>query len=96
MSYKTKSNPWRPPIDLRGELTAVELQHLRCLAGEHDVAVVPAHRVVYAPGGGRRQTGERFYRYCQCKLADPVKRPRTGSHRPGPDTEGDAFDARSP
>ena len=26
----------------------------------------------------------------------PVKRPRTGSHRPGPDTEGDAFDARSP
>jgi len=41
----------------------LELQHRRCEQGEHDVAIVAASRVVYAPAGRRREVGDE---YCRC------------------------------
>jgi hypothetical protein len=35
-------------------LTVLELQRRHCEQGEHDAAIVPARRVVYASGGRRR------------------------------------------
>ncbi|MGO9753079.1 MAG: hypothetical protein ACLP22_16540 [Solirubrobacteraceae bacterium] len=75
--------PYRAPApDARLGIAVVERQRRRCEQGEHDVAVVPAGRVVYAPGGRRRAVGERYCRYCRyCGVrlaAGSVQSPRTG------------------
>lgn len=47
---------------------AAAAQAERCAAGDHDVRVVPRTRVVYAPFGRRRQTGDRYCGACQTDL----------------------------
>jgi hypothetical protein len=58
MSYR------RPVSDPRLGVTVLELQRRRCAQGEHDVAIVAASRVVYAPGGRRREVGDEYCRCC--------------------------------
>jgi hypothetical protein len=99
VSYKVRNMPCRSPApDARLGLAVVERererQRLRC---EHDVTVVAADRVVYAPGGRRRAVGERYCRCCGERLAaGSVKSPRTGCNRPGADTEEITLNATIP
>lgn len=52
-----------------GEIAVLSGQLARCATGEHDVAVVPAGKVVYRPfGAGRRKTGDSYCRACQADL----------------------------
>ncbi len=90
--------PYRSPApDARLGLAVVELQRLRCERGEHDVSIVAADRVVYAPGGRQRAVAERYCRCCGERLAaGPEKSPRTGGHRPGADTEEITLNATIP
>jgi hypothetical protein len=91
MSYKVRSMPYRQPApDARLGCAVVELQRRGCKQGEHDVTIVPAEYVVYAPGGRRRAGGERYCCCCCCGerlAAGPVRSPRTGWDRRGADTE---------
>ena len=78
----------RSAPDPRLGLTVLELQRRRCEQGEHDAAIVPASRVVYAPGGSRREVGEEYCRCCgETLAASPVRRPRTAENGRGHGTE---------